>query len=215
MRCETLFAAGLAVPFFIAGCASQNTALLARRAAELDSMYVTNRELQGELSVLRDSIQFYDDIDSGKYYRDRRILEQRIERLDYDLSVCRDGGRTLEVLSVDELFRPASAELTAAGKSTLASVADTLRSYVGHPIRVEGHSDSTPLGKNLQEVYPSNWELSAARAAAVVRHFTEEHSIPAGQIEVISYGSTRPVAKNDSAEGRRRNRRIRIAIVSP
>ena len=215
MRCGILFAAGLVLPLLIVGCASQNPALLARQAVELDSMYASNRTLQSELTVLRDSIQFYDDIDSGQYYRDRRILEQRIEQLVYELSVCRDGGRTLEVLSVDEIFRPASAELTPAGTAALASLADTLRAYVGHQIRVEGHSDGTPVGKNLQETYPSNWELSAARAAAVVRFLVEQHSIPAGQIEVVSYGSTRPVARNDSAQGRRQNRRIRLAIVAP
>ena len=206
--------AALASACLFAACASQNTALVSRQGAELDSMYAENRDLIAELSVLRDSIQFYDDIESGQYYRDRRILEQEIQRLDYEVSVCRDGGKTVEILTADDLFRPGSADISPAGMARLAVVADSLTSaYLGHNIRVEGHSDSTPLGPNLQNVYPSNWELAAARAAAVVRYLVDEKGLPAGQIEIVSFGSTRPVAVNETAEGRRRNRRIRIAVV--
>lgn len=197
-----------------AGCSGPNQ-LSARQGAELDSMYAVNRGLEERLSALRDSLQFYDDIESGRYYRDRRMLTQEIEKLEYELSVCRDGGRTIETLSVDGIFEPASATLTDEGRSQLDALADTLQAaYSGHIIRVEGHSDSTPIGGKLQEQYPSNWELSAGRAAAIVRYLVEEHELPTGQLEVASYGSTRPVARNDTAAGRRENRRIRIALVS-
>jgi chemotaxis protein MotB len=177
-------------------------------------MYASNRELAEELTVLRDSIQFYDDIDSGQYYRDRRILEQEIQRLEYEASVCRDGGRTIETLTVDEVFRPGSADITSAGMARLAVLADSLKSaYGGYNIRVEGHSDSTPLGSSLQSVYPSNWELAAGRAAAVVRYLEDDGGLPADHIEIVSFGSTRPIAVNETAEGRRQNRRIRIAVV--
>lgn len=197
----------------LAGCSGPNQ-LLISQGAELDSMYAVNRDLQERLSVLSDSVQFYSDIESGQYYRDRRMLNQQIEKLEYDLSVCRDGGRTIETLSVDALFEPASANLTDAGRSRISVMADTLQSrHAGDIIRVEGHADSTPVGTRLEETYPSNWELSAARAAAVVRYLVDEHDFPTGQIEVASYGSTRPIARNDTAEGRRENRRIRIAVV--
>lgn len=196
-----------------AGCSGPNE-LVASQGAELDSVYAVNRDLQERLIALGDSLQFYSDIESGQYYRDRRMLTQEIEKLQYEVSVCRDGGRTIEMLSVDALFVPASAILTDAGRTRIDAMADTLKSrHAGDIIRIEGHADSTPVGSRLEATYPSNWELSAARAAAIVRYLVDEHDLPTGQIEVASYGSTRPIARNDTAEGRRENRRIRVAVV--
>ncbi len=208
----TLFAA-LAASLLV-GCSGPNE-LVMQRDAELDSMYTVNRGLEERLAALRDSVQFYSDIETGQYYRDRRAQEQRILKLEYDLSVCRDGGRTIQTLLVEALFEPASATLTSEGRARIDEMADTLKvHHTGDVIRVEGHADSTPIGPGLEETYPSNWELSAARAAAIVRYLVDEHDLPTGQIEVASYGSTRPVARNDTAEGRRENRRIRVAVVT-
>jgi len=199
----------------ITGCTAPNEMTTQQNGAELDSMYAANEELNETLSVLRDSLQFLDDIESGQYYRDRRLLTDEIERLKYGLETCRDGGRTIETLLVDDLFEPASATLTEDGRARLDEVADSLiNRHVGDLIRIEAHSDSSPVGASLAATYPSNWELSAARAAAIVRYLVAEHDLPTGQVEVASYGSTRPVARNDSAAGRQKNRRIRIAVLT-
>lgn len=198
----------------LAGCGSQREILLAEQRSELDSLYEVSLRLAERVQALEDSLQFYDDVESGQYFRDRRMLVQEIERLEYEIGLFQDGGRTLQTILVDDLFAPASAELTDGGRRRLTVLADTLKSgWIGYQIRVEGHSDSTPIGPSISSQYPSNWELSAARASAVVRFLVEEHEIPAGQIAVTSHGSTRPVARNDIAEGRRANRRIRIAVV--
>lgn len=195
------------------GCGTQEP-LYANQGAELDSMYAENRELRTRLGVLRDSLQFYDDIDSGQYYRDRRRLVQEIDRLEYELVVCAEGGRTIQTLLVEDLFEPASANLTEASLGILAGVADTLASLPsGYRFRVAGHADNTSIGGSLQETYPSNWELSAARAAAVVRHLVDSYELSDERFEVISYGTTQPVASNASAAGRSQNRRIEIAAV--
>lgn len=195
------------------GCATQEQ-LVARQGAELDSMYAENRGLREQMRVLRDSLQFLDDIDSGQYYRDRRMLEQEIDRLEYELVVCGEGGRTIQTLLVDDLFEPASANLQEVSLGLLAGVADTLASLPpSYRFRVEGYADSTPIGGSLREQYPSNWELSAARAAAVVRHLVERYELEDNRFEVVSLGTTRPVTTNSTAEGRRRNRRIEIAVV--
>ena len=197
----------------LGGCASSEP-MYANQGAELDSMYAENRQLRERLSVLRDSLQFFDDIDSGQYYRDRRVLEQEINRLEYELAVSADGGRTLETLQVDEIFEPASANLTDQGRAQLFELADSLSAIPPtYKIRVEGYADSTPIGSSLQEQYPSNWELSAARAAAVVRQLIDAHGISSDRFEVVSFGSTQPVQTNASAAGRSANRRIRIATI--
>lgn len=199
----------------ITGCSASGEVIEDTRGAALDSMYAVNEELNETLSVLRDSLQFVDDIETGQYYRDRRVLTDEIQRLEYTLEICRDGGRTIETLLVDNLFEPASATLTSDGKAQIDMVADSLiNRHVGDVIRIEAHSDSSPVGASLAAKYPSNWELSAARAAAIVRYLVAEHDLPTGQIEVASYGSTRPVARNDSAAGRQKNRRIRIAVLT-
>jgi chemotaxis protein MotB len=78
---------------------------------------------------------------------------------------------------------------------------------------VEGHADSTPLSESLQERFPSNWELSSARAATVVRRLIDLTSLNSGQFAAVGYGATDPVATNNTARGRRQNRRIRIAVL--
>jgi chemotaxis protein MotB len=80
---------------------------------------------------------------------------------------------------------------------------------------VEGHSDDTPLSDELQEQYPTNWELASARATAVVRHLIANSDLDPTQFLTVSYGATDPVASNQTARGRRRNRRVRIAVLPP
>lgn len=216
MHCTVRLCALLAAVAVIglAGCSASNEIAIQQDAAA-DSMRAVNRDLEERLAALRDSVQFYSDIETGQYYRDRREQDVRIQKLEYDLSVCRDGGRTIETLVVDAIFEPASAILTGVGKERIDVLADTLKArHTGDVIRVEGHSDSTPVGPGLADRYASNWELSAARAAAIVRYLVGEHELPVGQIEVASYGSTRPLARNDTAAGRRENRRIRVAVVA-
>lgn len=199
----------------LAGCAGAPEVLFSRQQqAELDSLRIVSRELHTQVLALQDSLQFVDDIDTGYYYREKRTLENEVERLDFELGLCREGGRTVATLLADELFAPASATLTDAGRARLAELAADLRGdFDGQLIRIEGHTDSVPLGGKLKEQYPTNWELSAARATAVVRHLTEELEVPAGQVEAVAFGASQPVARNDTAEGRRLNRRVRIAAI--
>lgn len=201
--------------FILGGCAGQKELIEEQRTA-LQEMAGENRRLQSEIGVLRDSLQFVDDVETGQYYRDRRILEQRIDRLEYEIAVCRDGQELpiteVAVLTADELFEPASATLTEAGAARIARVVDGLRQAEGRVIRVEGHSDSLPLGPSLRDRYPSNWELSAARASTVVRQFVDRHGFDPSDFEVAAFGDSQPVASNQTAEGRRQNRRVRIAL---
>ncbi|OGI04324.1 MAG: hypothetical protein A2Y25_08645 [Candidatus Melainabacteria bacterium GWF2_37_15] len=77
-------------------------------------------------------------------------------------------------------------------------------------IRVEGHSDNQPM---TSSVYPSNWELSAARAASIVRYFIDNAGIEKDRFVVVGYGDTRPVATNSTEAGRNANRRVEIIVL--
>ena len=120
------------------------------------------------------------------------------------------------MLSVDVaeqiFFDSGKATLKKQGKEVLKKVGEALKGYEDKIIRVVGHTDNVPLAKSLQATFPTNWDLSVARASNVVRYLQEvgvppERMIPAGR------GEYDPVASNDTPEGRQKNRRIEIMLI--
>ncbi len=195
-------------------CAPSSRSVSSQRGVSIDSLRTQIVRLQDEVRILRDSIQFYDDVDSGQYYREMRALRDQMSRMTYELNTLRDGGQTVLEQAVDPLFEPASATLTEAGREALQPVAAQLRqTYPNRQIRVEGHSDNTPLSESLQEQFPSNWELSTARASAIVRGLIEMSGLPDEQFVAVGYGASRPVASNETQSGRQANRRVRVAVL--
>jgi chemotaxis protein MotB len=82
-------------------------------------------------------------------------------------------------------------------------------------IRVEGHADNVEIGPSLKTRYPTNWELSKARATGIIRYLVEKGGLDSAKLSAIGYGDTRPVASNSTEEGRRKNRRVEIIFSSP
>lgn len=113
-------------------------------------------------------------------------------------------------VSASSLFRTGDAALQPEALGVLRQVAAVLRQE-DQPIEVEGHTDDVPI-KTTQ--FPSNWELSSARASSVVRMLID-NGIPAQRLVVVGLASNQPLAANDSLENRARNRRVTITIVSP
>jgi chemotaxis protein MotB len=109
-------------------------------------------------------------------------------------------------------FDSGQAALKASGKAVLKKVGDTLKSYDDKVIRIVGHTDNVPIAKSLQNVFPSNWELSVARATTVVRYL-QEVGIPPERMIASGRAEYAPVAANDGAEGRKKNRRIEITLI--
>jgi chemotaxis protein MotB len=113
-------------------------------------------------------------------------------------------------ISAGALFPSGEAALGTEAQNILGTVGEVL-SYSEFPITVEGHTDNVPIAGAR---YPSNWELSAARASAVVRLFVDA-GVLATRLTAAGYADQRPVADNDSDAGRMRNRRVRIQIEAP
>lgn len=206
-----LLTAGLLL--LLGGCVSQKQ--FAQQTSVVDSLRVINRQLTADVYAFQDSLQFYDDIDSGQYYRDMRVLRDSIYRLRYELDESRKpierDDQAITTLQIDDLFMPASATFKEDNTAPLDSLAATLQAeYAINLIRIEAHSDTVPPGPSLREKYPSNWELSAARAAAVVRYLTGKHDLEPTRFEVVSLGDVHPATTNATAAGRRQNRRIRV-----
>ncbi len=117
-------------------------------------------------------------------------------------------GLVIKVLTDDLLF--ASGEATLNGRSTalLGEIARLLDLAAEHPIDVEGNTDDVPIHSS---VYPSNWELSTARASTVVR-FLVAHGVGAARLTATGYADEHPVASDATAAGRARNRRVEIVL---
>ena len=108
------------------------------------------------------------------------------------------------------LFDPGSAQLKSEKKEALIAVA-SMMTTINHYIRIEGHTDNVPMSSAQ---YPSNWELSTARATSVVKLFVEKCNFSPGKLMAVGYGEYRPIADNSTEEGRSKNRRIDIIVLS-
>jgi chemotaxis protein MotB len=118
-------------------------------------------------------------------------------------------GRMVVELATDILFAPGSADLSPAGKTAIGEVAQVLAGIPEREFQVEGHTDNVPI-KTSQ--YPSNWELASARALTVVKAMVES-GLPPDRVSAASYADWKPIAPNDTPEGRASNRRIEIVVV--
>ncbi|GAW92926.1 OmpA family protein [Calderihabitans maritimus] len=123
------------------------------------------------------------------------------------LATYEDRGIALDIKE-RILFDSGKADLKPEAKEFLDGLAGLL-SKLPNQISVEGHTDNRPI--NTVE-FPSNWELSAARASRVVRYFTEKHNLDPRKFVVVGFGEYHPVAPNDTPENQAQNRRVVIVI---
>ncbi len=117
-------------------------------------------------------------------------------------------GVSVEI-NASVLFAPGEAKLSQESVQVLTAVAQVLKNDT-HDLRIEGHTDNIPIATMM---FPSNWELSAVRASSVVRLFVE-NGIHEQRMTAVGHGSNQPLMSNDTAEGRQRNRRVQLMILS-
>jgi len=108
------------------------------------------------------------------------------------------------------LFNFGKADINPAGFTMLDQIAKALKK-VPKPVRVEGHTDNIPIQTAR---FPSNWELSVARAVKVVKYFAEVGNIDPHRLSAVGYGESRPVVANDTASNRAKNRRVEILLIT-
>jgi chemotaxis protein MotB len=134
-----------------------------------------------------------------------QIAAQEIEVVEVD--------DKLKVIFVDKiLFDSGSVEINPGGKELLMIMAGSLNETADQDIVVEGHTDNVPLSAALRKRFPSNWELSTARAAAIARFLQQEGRVRPERISARGFSFYRPVTSNESEEGRGQNRRIEIIL---
>lgn len=119
----------------------------------------------------------------------------------------------LTVNMVDSiLFDSGKAEVKQGGLEVLRKVISILKDVMDKSIRIEGHTDNVQIIGGLAKRYPTNWELSSARAINVARYL-QEQGIDPGLLSAVAYGEWKPVGDNDTQEGKAKNRRIEIILV--
>ena len=125
------------------------------------------------------------------------------------VSVTQTGRGVTVDINASALFAPGEADIASEARQPLHAIAQLLAEDT-HEVHVEGHTDSAPISNS---VFPSNWELSAARASSVVRLFIDS-GMPAGRLTAVGHAANVPIALNDTPEGRTRNRRVAVTIMS-
>ena len=140
----------------------------------------------------------------------RSMSKPRVERAHGSTRINLDDlADQLEYESGEVKVKPA-------GVPILEQLAEYLRiAAVSQQVRVEGHSDNMEIGPSLKGVFPTNWELSKARAAEIVRYLIEKGGMDSAKLSAVGYGASRPVASNGTEEGRKKNRRIEVVLDSP
>jgi chemotaxis protein MotB len=140
---------------------------------------------------------------------DKQFEEAMAPLIDKQLITVTRKPRWIEVeIKADVLFPSGSAEIQPAAVAVLENIATILRP-LGAPVRVEGHTDNRPISTPQ---FPSNWELSGARASRIVRLF-EKFGIASNRMSVAGQGEFQPIADNGTEEGRNRNRRVTLIVL--
>jgi chemotaxis protein MotB len=171
---------------------------------QLERVNVSRDELSAKLTVSEIQVAEL----RGTYDRLIAELEAEVTSGQIEIQQLVDGIRL--AVSDELLFPSGSAELESGGRQVLIRVAAQIaddRAIVA----VEGHTDNVRIGPALRKRYTSNWELAAARAAGVVR-LLDENGLPGERLRAVSRGPFAPVASNDTAKGRARNRRTEIIL---
>lgn len=199
------------------GSAEEHNAELGGRldaaSRSLDSLRGKNGELSAELASLRtriDELRVAQAASEARAARQRAILESFRAMIDAgELDVEIAGGRVLLVLENDVLFDAGRAELRPEGARVVHDVGGRLAAMKDLELQVGGHTDDAPI---KTERFPSNWELSTARAVEVVR-LLEKAGVDPKRLSAAGYGEHRPAAANTDDTSKAKNRRIEIALV--
>jgi len=147
--------------------------------------------------------------------QDFRALKRRVDNLAKDAGLqgkvkvtVRRRGLVIQLLTDKVFFDSGDATLKPAARKLVDKIAGVVAGERKHPIVVEGHTDSQPISGSQ---YPSNWELSGARAGAVVRDFID-NGVLARRVSLSGFSSQEPIASNSTPEGRAQNRRVEVVL---
>jgi len=166
-------------------------------------------KIKGQEESTHPMPQIRNDIPGSLIRMEREVQEAMRALIDAKLITVKRESMWLEIeINTDILFPSGSGAFSSSAEPVLNKLAEVLKPFP-NPIRVEGHTDDRPIHTGA---FPSNWELSAARAASVVHQFTQEGIDPL-RLEIVGFGEFHPRQPNTSAEGRNANRRVAVLVL--
>jgi chemotaxis protein MotB len=171
----------------------------AARAAEAEQALEEARRQAAEAAAWKAA---YTDLERT-FQREIAAKEVALQRLAHGVSLT---------ITDRILFPSGTADIVGDGIQVLNRIAGVLERFPGQHARIEGHTDDVPIGPALRGRYPSNWELSTARATAMVKYLVAR-GVAASRLAAAGYADTRPVAPNTTEAGREQNRRIEVVLV--
>ena len=152
-------------------------------------------------------------LDKAKLEELRKKLVEKVQKVGLadKVEVAADPRGLVLYVTSGVLFDSGAARLTPEGDHLLTELGPVFRS-IGNELVVEGHTDNRPINS---AAFPSNWELSTARATAVLRHLIEHEHVADGRLSASGYADTKPRAKGESPEALAKNRRVDIVVEAP
>lgn len=182
------------------------------RRSDIERIESLNNEIEA-LNAKLDRLQQEKDNEISELEKARKILEKQLKKeigaKDVRLEMAEKGLAIIFLAEV--LFDSGKADIKKEALGVINKVAKVLKENVGdRDIGIEGHTDNEPI---KYSGWKSNWELSTARATSVLHYLVDERGIKPKRVSATGYGKYRPVASNDTPEGRRQNRRVEIVIL--
>ncbi|WP_028783480.1 flagellar motor protein MotS [Thalassobacillus devorans] len=175
-----------------------------------------SNEFENPSSEVNSTVRDAEDNELQKEHELNQLVEEVDTFLDNNelndvISASRTDRGVVLVLQEQLLFDSGEAEVLESGKPFLGKIG-TLLKNIPNDISVEGHTDDRPISTFR---YPSNWELSGARASSVIRYIAGESNLNRGRFTAVAFGDTHPAVPNDSPENWGKNRRVEIVILDP
>jgi len=210
--------------FWLISCAQTQSSTKPDESASLraenERLMAENQKLNSQIDTLNEKIMSM-SAEASKNAELKEANAATYNELEKDLhdqislnkAIVGQFEESINITFVSDIFFDEGSDvIKPEGKMALDSIVKTLSEVKNRLIRVEGYTDDVPIAPSYRWKFPSNWELSTARAGAVVRYLTDKGLDP-GMFKTAGYSKYNPVASNDTPEGRAKNRRIVIELI--
>lgn len=187
--------------------AELNAAQALALKADLDTAKAETVELNEKLAAAEKEMQ------TASKSKNTLEEEMRAALQSKDITISQLQGKLTVNILDHVLFDSGEAAVKSEGQEILRRLAAVLAAHTNRAIHVIGHTDNVPIRASARGRFPSNWELSTARATAAVRFLHEQAGVNPKQLGALGYGEFHPVADNATPEGRAKNRRIAVVIL--
>ncbi len=184
----------------------------------IDSLQARNEELQVIVNELNHALEKERIAREARLAQVRHTYEELVEALEGEiqrgeLTISNLEGKLTVNLLNQILFDSGATQLREEGKVVLKNLGDVLSRFPDRALQIAGHTDDVPISPRLLERFPTNWELSTARATSVIHFLQQEVGLPGNRLIAAGFSEYHPVTDNETVEGRARNRRIEILLV--